>query len=146
MDSSTNTPSSAISPSEPTSRLMPPPVGDTPKPTVSPSGTHRTGDGPVTGAVLVVDRGPRQGERFEITADQVSLGRHPECDIVLDDSTVSRRHAEVRHEHGEFVIVDTGSLNGTYVNRQPVDRANLADGHAIWIGKFRFSFHLVRAD
>ncbi|MDN5933964.1 MAG: FHA domain-containing protein, partial [Pseudonocardia sp.] len=67
-------------------------------------------------------------------------GRHPDSDIFLDDVTVSRRHAEFRRDAGEFVVVDVGSLNGTYVNREPVDTAVLADGDEVQIGKFRLVF------
>ena len=67
-------------------------------------------------------------------------GRHPDSDIFLDDVTVSRRHAEFRLENGEFQVVDVGSLNGTYVNREPVDSAVLANGDEVQIGKFRLVF------
>jgi len=53
---------------------------------------------------------------------------------------VSRRHAEFRNDHGEFIVVDVGSLNGTYVNREPVDTAVLANGDEVQIGKFRLVF------
>ena len=73
--------------------------------------------------------------------DQPSpTGRHPGSDIVLDDVTVSRRHAEFRLENGEFWIVDIGSLNGTYLNRKPVQSAALANGDEIQIGKYRLVF------
>jgi pSer/pThr/pTyr-binding forkhead associated (FHA) protein len=70
----------------------------------------------------------------------MSAGRHPGSDILLDDITVSRHHAEFRIENGQFRIVDAGSLNGTYVNRQPVDSAVLANGDEIQIGTFRLVF------
>ena len=75
------------------------------------------------------------------TARSTSAGRHPDSDIFLDDVTVSRRHAEFRRDAGEFVVVDVGSLNGTYVNREPVDTAVLANGDEVQIGKFRLVFH-----
>jgi pSer/pThr/pTyr-binding forkhead associated (FHA) protein len=53
---------------------------------------------------------------------------------------VSRRHAEFRLEGSEFQVVDVGSLNGTYVNREPVDSATLANGDEVQIGKFRLVF------
>ena len=61
-------------------------------------------------------------------------------EIFLDDVTVSRRHAEFRLESDEFHVVDVGSLNGTYVNREPVDSAVLANGDEVQIGKFRLVF------
>lgn len=89
-------------------------------------------------ALLVVKRGPNAGARFLLDRDLMTAGRHPDSDIFLDDITVSRRHAEFRRENGIFRIVDAGSLNGTYVNRQPVDSAVLlANRDKIQIGKFR---------
>jgi pSer/pThr/pTyr-binding forkhead associated (FHA) protein len=95
---------------------------------------------PSGAALLVVKRGPNAGSRFLLDQDTTSAGRHPESDIFLDDVTVSRRHAEFRREGGEFVVVDVGSLNGTYVNREPVDTAVLANGDEVQIGKFRLVF------
>ena len=69
-----------------------------------------------------------------------SAGRHPNSDIFCDDITVSRRHAEFRRQNSEFQVVDVGSLNGTYVNREPVQSAVLANGDEIQIGKFRLLF------
>ncbi|WP_306516358.1 FHA domain-containing protein, partial [Corynebacterium sp.] len=69
-------------------------------------------------ALLVVKRGPNAGARFLLDQETTTAGRHPEADIFLDDVTVSRRHAEFRLNNGEFEVVDVGSLNGTYVNRE----------------------------
>jgi FHA domain len=96
-------------------------------------------------ALLVVKRGPNAGSRFLLDQPVTSAGRHPDSDIFLDDVTVSRRHAEFRLENSEFRVVDVGSLNGTYVNRERVDWAVLADGDEIQIGKFRLVF-LTRSD
>ena len=95
---------------------------------------------PSGSAMLVVKRGPNAGSRFVLNRPCTSAGRHLASDIYLDDITVSRHHAEFRFEHGEFSIVDAGSLNGTYVNRQPVDSAVLTNGDQIQIGKFRLVF------
>jgi len=95
---------------------------------------------PSGSALLVVKRGPNAGSRFLLDQDTTSAGRHPDSDIFLDDVTVSRRHAEFRREGGDFVVVDVGSLNGTYVNREPVDTAVLASGDEVQIGKFRLVF------
>jgi pSer/pThr/pTyr-binding forkhead associated (FHA) protein len=94
---------------------------------------------PAGAALLVVKRGPNAGSRFLLDRAVTSAGRHPDSDIFLDDVTVSRRHAEFRND-GEFVVVDVGSLNGTYVNREPVDTAVLVDGDEVQIGKFRLVF------
>lgn len=95
---------------------------------------------PLGSALLVVKRGPNAGSRFLLDQPTTSAGRHPDSDIFLDDVTVSRRHAEFRLEGNEFLVVDVGSLNGTYVNREPVDAASLANGDEVQIGKFRLVF------
>ena len=95
---------------------------------------------PAGSALLVVKRGPNAGSRFLLDRDTTSAGRHPDSDIFLDDVTVSRRHAEFRRDAGDFVVVDVGSLNGTYVNREPVDVATLAGGDEVQIGKFRLVY------
>jgi pSer/pThr/pTyr-binding forkhead associated (FHA) protein len=95
---------------------------------------------PPGSALLVVRRGPNAGSRFLLDRPTTSAGRHPDSDIFLDDVTVSRRHAEFRRDSGDFVVVDVGSLNGTYVNREPVDTAVLTNGDEVQIGKFRLVF------
>jgi hypothetical protein len=95
---------------------------------------------PSGSALLVVKRGPNAGSRFRLDQPVTSAGRHPDSDIFLDDVSVSRRHAEFRRENGEYLVVDTGSLNGTYVNRQPVESVALANGDEIQMGKFRLVF------
>ncbi|WP_305091490.1 FHA domain-containing protein [Prescottella sp. R16] len=112
------------------------------------SAAAQTADAPVSGveglpagsALLVVKRGPNAGSRFLLDQPTTSAGRHPDSDIFLDDVTVSRRHAEFRQDDDEFQVVDVGSLNGTYVNREPVDSAVLANGDEVQIGKFRLVF------
>ena len=91
-------------------------------------------------ALLVVQRGPNAGSKFLIDKDVTTAGRHPESDIFLDDVTVSRRHAEIRRDDGHFFVKDLGSLNGTYVNLQRVEEAELADGDELQIGKFKLVF------
>lgn len=96
---------------------------------------------PSGSALLVVKRGPNAGSRFLLDQPVTSAGRHPDSDILLDDVTVSRRHAEFRlTEDGGWAVADIGSLNGTYVNRQPVDSTVLANNDQVQIGKFRLVF------
>ena len=90
--------------------------------------------------MLVVKRGPNAGSRFRLDQPVTSAGRHPDSDIFLDDVSVSRRHAEFRSENAEYLVVDTGSLNGTYVNRKPAESVALANGDEIQMGKFRLVF------
>ena len=92
-------------------------------------------------ALLVVLRGPNAGSRFLLDSDFTSAGRHPDSDIFLDDVTVSRRHAEFyRHGDHRFTVRDVGSLNGTYVNRERIEEAELFGGDEVQIGKFRLLF------
>jgi pSer/pThr/pTyr-binding forkhead associated (FHA) protein len=91
-------------------------------------------------AVLVVRRGPNAGSQFRLDQPVTSAGRHPANNIVADDITVSRRHAEFLYERGEFRVFDVGSLNGTYVNGEPIHLAVLTNGDEIRLGKFRLVF------
>jgi pSer/pThr/pTyr-binding forkhead associated (FHA) protein len=95
---------------------------------------------PTGSPALVVKRGPNAGSQFLLDQTVTSAGRHPGSNIFLDDITVSRRHAEFRLDRGEFKVVDVGSLNGTYVNREPIESAVLTNGDEIEMGKFRLVF------
>ena len=110
-----------------------------PLPTVDPTSVGGLGRGH---AVLVVLRGPQEGARFDLdpASGTVVLGRAPECDLFLDDVTVSRRHAELHAVDGTWELADSGSLNGSYVNRRRIDRQLLAGGDEVQIGKYRFVF------
>lgn len=91
-------------------------------------------------AVLMIRKGPDAGMRFVIDHDLIAIGRHPESDIFLDDITVSRRHAQIRREGSGFSLTDTGSLNGTYLNRERIEMSPLRSGDEIQIGKYRMLF------
>lgn len=88
-------------------------------------------------ALLVSVRGPNVGARFLLDKDVVTVGRHPESDIFLDDITVSRRHAEFRRTEHTFLVADVGSLNGTYVNGTRTEQQELVHGDNVQVGKFR---------
>jgi hypothetical protein len=90
--------------------------------------------------VLIVKRGPNAGSKFFLDTDETTVGRHQESDIFLDDITVSRSHAEIRREGDGFTLLDVGSLNGTYVNRERVEKADLRAGDEVQIGKFKLVF------
>ncbi|WGX94320.1 FHA domain-containing protein [Nocardioides sp. L-11A] len=95
---------------------------------------------PVGHALLVVQKGPGSGSRFLLDADEVSAGRHPESGIFLDDVTVSRRHALFRRDGDTFTVEDAGSLNGTYVNRDRIEKVQLKDSDEVQVGKYRLVF------
>lgn len=91
-------------------------------------------------AVVIVKRGPNAGSRFRLDQAVTSAGRHPRSDIFLDDATVSRDHAQFRKEMDGYRLVDTGSLNGTYVNHKPIQSVTLANGDEIGMGNFHLVF------
>jgi FHA domain/zinc-ribbon domain len=117
-------------------------TGQTPMPSLSPEAQAAVDALPIGSALLVVRRGPNSGSRFLLDGELTTAGRHPQSDIFLDDVTVSRRHVEFRRERdGGFSVADVGSLNGTYVNRERIDSARLANGDEVQIGKYRLVFY-----
>lgn len=91
-------------------------------------------------ALLIVRRGPSEGTSFTLDSSVVTVGRADDAMLMLDDVTVSRRHAQFERTESGWVLRDVGSLNGTYVNRQRIDVAQLAGGDEVQIGKYRFVF------
>jgi FHA domain/zinc-ribbon domain len=95
----------------------------------------------ITGPALVVrSGGGMAGQSFQPADGRTLIGRSPECDIFLDDVTVSRRHAEIERADDTFTIRDLGSLNGTYVNRTRIESAVLENDDEVQIGKYRLTF------
>ena len=80
------------------------------------------------------------GERFSLTESVISVGRHPDSNLVLADPNVSRNHAEIRPQGEQFVVVDLGSTNGTRINGVRVDTQVLRDGDEIAFGNTRMRF------
>jgi pSer/pThr/pTyr-binding forkhead associated (FHA) protein len=99
---------------------------------------------PAGTALLVTVRGPGLGTRYPLSGPTVTIGRHPDSDIRLEDVTVSRRHAQLRIEDGSYTVADLGSLNGTYVNQERIESIALEDGDEIQIGKFRLMLRVGR--
>jgi hypothetical protein len=64
----------------------------------------------------------------------VTIGRLPECEVVLKDAGASRRHAQIREQDGRFVLTDLGSTNGTQLNGETIQSRTLSDGDRITIG------------
>ncbi len=97
----------------------------------------------VKGPALVVrSGGGRAGETFFPSAQRTLIGRSPDCDVFLDDVTVSRKHAELVRNDERFTIKDLGSLNGTFVNRRRIeaDETEIEDDDEVQIGKYRLTF------
>ncbi|HUQ23618.1 MAG TPA: FHA domain-containing protein [Gaiellaceae bacterium] len=94
-----------------------------------------------TGPALVVrSGGGRAGESFFPSEERTLIGRSPECDVFLDDVTVSRKHAELLRDGERFTISDLGSLNGTFVNKKRIESTELEDDDELQIGKYRLTF------
>ena len=91
-------------------------------------------------ALVVRSGGGRAGESFEAIGERALIGRSPECDVFLDDVTVSRRHAELVRDGNVFTIRDLGSLNGTFVNKRRIESSALEDDDEVQVGKYRMTF------
>lgn len=90
--------------------------------------------------LLVVREGETAGYSFHLRDDRTTIGRSDDSVIVLDDITVSRHHAVIERRSGRFVLSDSGSLNGSYVNQERVEMAELQQGDELQIGKYRLVF------
>lgn len=87
-------------------------------------------------ASLSVVRGPKVGMAYALGEDAVTVGRSPQCDVFLNDMTVSRMHATIEREGGCYVIRDANSFNGVWVNNENVEARTLRPGDFIQIGTF----------
>lgn len=96
---------------------------------------------PTGSALLIVRRGANAGSRFLLNVESTTVGRSQSADIMLDDISVSRRHAVFTRADAGMIVQDVGSLNGTYVNQKLIDRRQLQFGDEVQIGKFRLVFY-----
>lgn len=93
-------------------------------------------------AILQVVRGPNIGETVALESAKAVMGRHPQCDIVIDVGAVSRQHAQIIQEGDGFFVEDLHSRNGTYVNGELIQgRRRLAENDRLRICDVLFSFH-----
>ena len=95
---------------------------------------------PESCGLFVIESGPKAGARYGLEDELITIGRHTNAGIFLDDVTVSRRHAQVERVGDRYTVKDVGSLNGTYVNRERIDSAELREGDEVQIGRFRLVF------
>jgi len=84
---------------------------------------------------LVILSGSAKGQAVELTQGTLSIGRADENNLVLEDSSVSRRHAVLTVDGAEYRLRDVGSRNGTRVNGRPVQETKLVPGDAVQFGE-----------
>ncbi len=93
---------------------------------------------------LLVAKGPNIGDEFYIEKDEFIIGRSPESDVLLDDITVSRKHALLIKDGDNYRLLDAGSLNGSYLNGNIVEEVILSNGDRIQIGKYIFIYFSIK--
>jgi hypothetical protein len=84
-------------------------------------------------------QGPQRGELFTLSP-KTTIGTDPKCNVMLNDKFMSSKHAEIAAENGVWVLRDSGSTNGTYVNNRRVDRHELVDNDFIKFGSAMLKF------
>src|SRR5580698_11620076 len=93
-------------------------------------------------AILQALEAGAAGENITFEGARVVLGRHPECDIVLDAAAVSRQHAQILTEGEDYFIEDLHSRNGTFVNGRSIEgRQLLQNGDRLKICDLTFTFY-----
>jgi hypothetical protein len=93
-----------------------------------------------SGALVIRSGGGRVGQSFPLQGERLTIGRSPDAEIFLDDVTVSRDHAVLVRRSGDWYLDDSGSLNGTYVNRRRIDSHRLEDGDELQVGKYKLAY------
>jgi serine phosphatase RsbU (regulator of sigma subunit)/pSer/pThr/pTyr-binding forkhead associated (FHA) protein len=92
-------------------------------------------------AYLQEFEGFQPGRRHALVGDRMVLGRHPDCDVVIESAAVSRQHAHILRIDGGLFIEDLGSRNGTFVNGQLVQgRQRLVDGDRVRVCEVALQF------
>ncbi len=92
------------------------------------------------GFQLTIAEGKEAGREFVFEQQSVAIGRSSDCDVVLYDPGVSRRHARIFEEGSAFFVEDSGSANGTRVNGEQIKKQPLHDGDTITLGPVVFEF------
>lgn len=93
-------------------------------------------------AYLIAINGTAQGTRYDLENAVTVLGRHPECDVILDAGAVSRQHARITRRGNELLLEDLRSRNGTYLNGRMISGLTpLTDGDLVRICDLEFSYH-----
>ena len=94
-------------------------------------------------AHLITNGDTDLSQRIELKSDKTLIGRHPDCEVLVDDTSVSRKHAQILQKDNEFWIEDLKSRNGTYLNEQQVQKVTrLYNGDKIRVCDIQFEFFL----
>jgi FHA domain-containing protein len=104
-----------------------------------PAASQAVGRSAAEASLTVLEDG-RRGTTYHLGRASVTIGRLPECDIVISDPGASRQHAQIRFDGDRFVVDDLGSTNGTLVNDAAADGRALEDGDRITIGSTVLEF------
>ena len=107
------------------------------------AGTVRLKDESKPSALLIGVKDPIAGKEYQIKGETTNIGRDASNDILLDDNTVSRVHARIRLQDGDFYLYDMDSANGTRVNDEPIAKQRLNDGDRVQIGAAQLRFRRV---
>jgi hypothetical protein len=96
---------------------------------------------PVVGWFVVLN-GEQVGEDFRVRDGQNILGSDPSCDVVINDPTVSSKHASLRHKEGKFILSDLDSTNGSFLNEatDPMAREQIKDNDLVRLGEVKLKF------
>jgi hypothetical protein len=126
-------------------------MGGQPLPDARPIPVQETmilGEAAPSFAWLVIRHGPRAGRLYTLLSKGTTIGRDPQCEIILDDESVSRQHAKLKAKKGkgdreQYSIWDLASANGTLVNGKQVVKQSLRDGDEVTIGRTTLVFKQV---
>src|SRR5207248_10719416 len=92
---------------------------------------------------LLANNGPQAGRKYELKGDKWILGRHPDCDIVIEVGAVSRNHCQIVREGNSYRLEDLGSRNGTFLNDETekiAGRRQLNPGDVLRVCEVSFTF------
>ncbi len=93
-------------------------------------------------AVLQIVNPTGPADQFTLHGERAVMGRHPDCDLVLESASVSRQHAQILREKDQYYVEDLHSRNGTFVNGQLISgRKLLQDGDRLKICDLSFTFY-----
>jgi len=89
---------------------------------------------------LVIVSGTEAGQSIEISEDEMAIGRGSECPVCVSDDSVSRKHAVITRVLGHTFVLDLESTNGTFVNDQRIERAELKSNDVLRVGKVALKY------